>query len=97
MILTALPIAAALPNIPRPTISKKLRNYLITLGIALMLLFYIAWALGFTGVAPQLYNQNTLKTLAILFLTGLTITLTTTLTTKTTNNTEQKPQPHTQS
>ena len=97
MILTALPIAAALPNIPRPTISKKLRNYLITLGIALMLLFYIAWALGFTGVAPQLYNQNTLKTLAILFLTGLTITLTTTLTTKTTNNTEQKSQPHTQS
>jgi hypothetical protein len=87
--LTATPIAAALPMTPQARISRKIRQTLITLGLVLTLLFYLAWALGFTNIAPQLYNPETLKILGTLFIAGVILLLATTLltTTKQTQNT----------
>ncbi|MGC9153084.1 MAG: hypothetical protein ACP5GY_05045 [Vulcanisaeta sp.] len=75
IMLTGLPLAIILPNLPRLTISRKVRKYLVILGLALMLLFYIVWALGFTNLAPQLYSPGLLRIFGILFIIGLVVVL----------------------
>ncbi|WP_243679160.1 hypothetical protein [Vulcanisaeta distributa] len=70
--LAALPIAAALPLTPRLRLKPKLKRALLILGLTLMLLFYVVWALGFTNMAPQLYEPGgVLRAFGILFIIGL--------------------------
>ncbi len=71
MSLAALPIAAALPLTPRPRLRPRLRRALLILGLALMLLFYVVWALGLTNIVPRLYEPEVLRVFGILFIIGL--------------------------
>ncbi len=75
MSLVALPIAAALPLTSRPRLKPRLRKALLILGLTLMLLFYVVWALGFTNIAPQLYEPAVLRAFGILFIIGLITTI----------------------
>ncbi len=73
--LAALPIAAALPLMPGLRLRRRMRKALLILGVTLMLLFYVVWALGFTNLAPQLYSPGVLRIFGILFIIGLVIVL----------------------
>ncbi|WP_243668954.1 hypothetical protein [Vulcanisaeta sp. JCM 16161] len=66
--LMALPIAVALPLMPKLGPRMRIRRILLILGLTLMLLFYIVWALGFTNIAPQLYEPEVLRVFGILFI-----------------------------
>ncbi len=79
MSLAALPIAAALPLTSRPRLKPRLRKALLILGLTLMLLFYVVWALGFTNIAPQLYESAVLRAFGILFIIGLITTIASTV------------------
>ncbi|MGC8608077.1 MAG: hypothetical protein ACP5L5_11030 [Vulcanisaeta sp.] len=73
--MAALPIAAALPLMPGLRLRQRMRKALLILGVTLMLLFYVVWALGFTNLAPQLYSPGVLRIFGILFIIGLVVVL----------------------
>ncbi|WP_243665536.1 hypothetical protein [Vulcanisaeta sp. JCM 16159] len=78
--LAALPVAAALPLMPGLRIRQRMRRALLILGLVLMLLFYVVWALGFTNMAPQFYGPVILRFFGVLFIIGLIITIISSLT-----------------
>jgi len=59
---------------PQPVMKVK-EKQLRLIGAALLVQFYVVWALGFANYVPQLYNLDVLRASAILLVIGLLLML----------------------